>query len=56
MTLSTHYFSYASSHDAKDHPSVTEAQSRLVLPMHIYDQDIEEFLSYPEKYVSVGLN
>ena len=50
MTLSAHYFSYAGTHDAKDYPGVTEAQSRLVLPMDIYDQDIE-FLSYPEKYV-----
>ena len=48
MTLATPYISYAGYHDAKSYSSVAEAQGKLVLPIDIYDQDLD-FLSYTDK-------
>ncbi len=52
MTLATPYISYAGYHDAKSYPSVAETQGKLVLPIDIYDQDLD-FLSYTDRSVLI---
>lgn len=50
MALATPYVSYTGYHDAKSYPSVAETQGKLVLPVDIYEHDLD-FLSYTDKYV-----
>lgn len=50
MTLATPYGHYTGYHDAKSYPNAAEAQGKLILPIDIYNHDLD-FLSYADKYV-----
>ncbi|KAK7756979.1 hypothetical protein SLS62_000995 [Diatrype stigma] len=49
MTLATPYLQYTGYHDAKSYPNVAEAQGKLVLPIDIYNHDLD-FLSYADNF------
>lgn len=54
MTLATPYVPYIGYHDAKGYPSVAETQGKLLLPVDIYEHDLD-FLSYTDKYVIMSV-
>lgn len=54
MTLATPYVPYTGYHDAKGYPSVAETQGKLLLPVDIYEHDLD-FLSYTDKYVIMSV-
>ncbi|KAI1252089.1 hypothetical protein MGN70_006661 [Eutypa lata] len=49
MTLATPYVPYTGYHDAKGYPSVAETQGKLLLPVDIYEHDLD-FLSYTDNF------
>ncbi|RYP53994.1 hypothetical protein DL768_001144 [Monosporascus sp. mg162] len=49
MTLATPYVSYTGCHDGKSYPGVAEARGKFVLPVDIYDHDLD-FLSYTDNF------